>query len=81
MISTNKIKNMPIIDIKVFFGRRLQEIRKNKNISQEELAFLSNIDRTYISGVERGKRNISIVNINKIAIALKVDIELFFKKD
>jgi len=72
---------MPIIDIKVFFGRRLQEIRKNKNISQEELAFLSDIDRTYISGVERGKRNISIVNINKIAIALKVDIELFFTKD
>lgn len=72
---------MTSLDIKTSFGKKLQQIRKSKNISQEELAFISNIDRTYISGVERGKRNISIVNINKIAIALDVDITVFFKKD
>jgi len=61
-------------DVRIIFGRRLKEIRINKNISQEELAFRSGLHRTYISSIERGQRNISIVNIKKIADALDIDI-------
>ena len=66
-------------DIIEKFGKRLKEIRLNKNISQEELGFKANLDRTYISSVERGKRNISLRNVEKLAIALEIDIVDFFK--
>jgi transcriptional regulator with XRE-family HTH domain len=61
-------------DVMIIFGRKLKEIRIKKNISQEELAFRSGLHRTYISSIERGQRNISIVNIKKIADALDVDV-------
>lgn len=54
------------------FGGRVRELRQRAGISQEELADLAELDRSYIGGVERGKRNISLVNIHKIARALKV---------
>lgn len=54
------------------FGKKVQSIRNEQNISQEKLAELSELDRTYISSVERGQRNISILNILKIADALGV---------
>jgi len=65
-------------DIKKVFGENLRRIRMEKNISQENLAFLSGLDRTYVSGIERGKRNVSLVNINKIALALNVEIKELF---
>ncbi len=61
-------------NIKVLFGKQLRKIRMAKGISQEELAFRSGLHRTYVSSVERGERNISIVNIQKLAEALGVDI-------
>lgn len=54
------------------FGKKLRKIREESNISQEELAELSGLDRTYISGVERGKRNISLRNIFKLSNALQI---------
>lgn len=54
------------------FGQKIQAIRNQQKISQEKLAELSGLDRTYISSVERGQRNISILNIIKIADALGV---------
>ncbi len=54
------------------FGKKVQSIRNEQTISQEKLAELSELDRTYISSVERGQRNISILNIIKIAGALGV---------
>jgi transcriptional regulator with XRE-family HTH domain len=57
------------------FGDNLRIIRKQKGLSQEELAFRSSIHRTYISDVERGSRNISIANIEKLAKALKVKMK------
>ena len=63
------------------FGTRLRELRLSRNISQEELGFRSKLDRTYISSVERGKRNISLRNIEKISKALNIDINEFFKND
>lgn len=54
------------------FGKKVQAIRASQKISQEKLSELSELDRTYISSVERGQRNISILNIIKIADALNV---------
>jgi transcriptional regulator with XRE-family HTH domain len=56
------------------FGDRVRSVRGAKGISQEELAELADLDRTYISGVERGVRNISLVNISALARALGVRV-------
>jgi transcriptional regulator with XRE-family HTH domain len=58
--------------IREAFGARVRELRHNAGLSQEELATTANLDRSYIGGVERGERNVSLVNIHKIARALKV---------
>lgn len=54
------------------FGKQLQAIRLAKGWSQEKLAGEADLDRTYVSSVERGKRNISLINIYKLAKALDV---------
>ena len=56
------------------FGKRLRQIRLEKKISQEQLAFKSGLHRTYICDIERGVRNVSLVNIEKIAKGLNVKI-------
>ncbi len=66
------------MDVKLLVGKRVKELRNKLGISQEELADLASLDRTYITSVECGKRNISIVNIEKLAIALKVTLKDFF---
>ena len=66
------------MDIKLLVGKRVKELRNNLGISQEELADLAGLDRTYITSVECGKRNISIVNIEKLAKAWKVSLAEFF---
>jgi len=58
--------------IKKEFGERVRSIRAQKGLSQEELALVCGLDRSYIGGVERGERNISLINIHKIAEALGV---------
>ena len=63
------------------FGARVRDLRKEKDISQEALADLAGLDRSYIGGVERGERNISVGNIEKIAIALNVEIRVLFSND
>ncbi|GLG82038.1 helix-turn-helix domain-containing protein [Acinetobacter calcoaceticus] len=60
------------------FGIRLAELRKQNGISQEKLALESGLARSYLSGVERGQRNISLLNIYKIADTLDIPIERFF---
>ncbi len=66
------------MDIKHLVGKRVRELRNSIGISQEELADLASLDRTYITSVECGKRNISIVNIEKLANALQVSLKEFF---
>lgn len=66
------------MDIKLLVGKRVRELRNNIGISQEELADLAGLDRTYITSVECGKRNISIVNIEKLTNALQVSLKEFF---
>jgi transcriptional regulator with XRE-family HTH domain len=67
-------------DFKVLFGKRLRELRMARGLSQEELAFAAGLDRTYVSSCERGKRNISLENIYKLAAALGVKPEQFFQE-
>lgn len=63
---------MSVTDYKILFGQRLAQLRKQLGFSQEALALESGIARSYLSGVERGQRNISLVNICRLAETLKV---------
>ncbi len=65
------------------FGKNVRKYRLKQNLSQEKLAELSNLHRTYISDIERGKRSISLNNIEKIASALNIkEYKLFlFEED
>jgi DNA-binding XRE family transcriptional regulator len=64
--------------IKKRFGERVRELRKQKELSQETLAGACDLDRTYIGGVERGERNVSLINIHIIARALGVSVKDLF---
>lgn len=65
-------KNAPPTDPRVLFGLRLAELRKAKSLSQERLALESGIARSYLGGVERGQRNIALLNIWRLADALGI---------
>ena len=62
------------MDITEQFGRRVRYFRKLRNLSQDELAELCGLHRTYIGSVERGERNITLLNADKIANALSVNL-------
>jgi len=67
-------------DILKKFGERVKNLRLQKGItSQMKLSFKTGLDRTYIGGIERGERNVALLNIEKIAKALGVKIEDLFK--
>lgn len=66
-------------DIAVRFGQRVRELRKARGRSQEAFAAECGLDRTYISGIERGRRNISLRNIEVIAKALGISISDLMK--
>ncbi len=57
-------------NIQKLFGDKIRELRKKRGLSQEDLAFKSGLHRTYISDIERGSRNVSLRNIEKIAKSL-----------
>jgi len=65
--------------VTVKFGKRLKQLRKQNNLSQEQLSFKTGLHRNYICDVERGNRNISIEAIQKLANGLNVDITELFK--
>ena len=62
------------MNIKEKFGEKVKAMREQKSISIEHLANISNVDRNYISDIEKGKRNISIDIIEKIVTALDTDL-------
>ena len=64
---------MPL-DIRVRFGRAVRRIREEQGINQEEAAERCGLHRTYYSGIERGVRNVSLVNIEKVAKGLKISL-------
>lgn len=61
-------------NVLIRFGEKLRKVRQQKQISQEKLAELAGLHRTYVSSVERGERNISLENIAKLANALAVSM-------
>ena len=68
---------MPRSDARVLpaaFGRAIRELRTGEGLSQEALAERAGLHRTYIGGIERGERNVSLVNIDLLANALGVDL-------
>ena len=64
--------------ILVRFGKKVREVRKNQGLSQEELAHKAELHRTYIGMIERAEKNITLLNIEKIAIALDLSIKTLF---
>ncbi len=65
--------------ILIHIGHNIRDIRKSKNISQEGLALKSDLDRSYVGRVERGERNLSVLNVCKLAKTLKVNPCVFFE--
>jgi len=61
-------------DPRIVFGRRVRQFRLERGLSQEKLAELADLHRNYVGGVERGERNVSLLNIVKLAHGLKVRV-------
>jgi transcriptional regulator with XRE-family HTH domain len=66
-------------DVRVRFGKALRKRRHELGVSQEEFADLCGLDRTYVGGIERGERNLALVNIEKLARALKISLSDLFR--
>jgi transcriptional regulator with XRE-family HTH domain len=66
------------MNIKQKFGQKVKELREEKSFSIEQLANVSNVDRNYISDIEKGKRNASIEIIEKVINGLETDFATFF---
>ncbi len=66
-------------DIRVRLGKTVRRRRHRLGVSQEAFADLCGLDRTYIGGIERGERNVAIVNIEKIARALRISLSELFR--
>lgn len=66
-------------DVLAQFGQRVRALRIAKGLSQEDLAELCNLDRTYISGIERGRRNLGLRNVAALAASLGVSLAQLFE--
>lgn len=69
------------MDIRKKIGLRIKEYRTNLKLTQEALAFKAEIDKTYVNEVENGKRNVSVINLEKIIYALDVTVRDFFDSE
>ncbi len=65
-------------EILITFGNKVKALRKERNLSQEQLSFKADLHRTYIGMIERAEKNITLINIEKIAFALNVKIKDLF---
>ncbi len=68
------------MDVRVRVGRNVQGLRRDQGLSQEELAHRADVHQTYLSGVERGRRNPSVLVLARIAEALGADVEDLTRK-
>ena len=64
--------------ILIHFGKNVRKFRKEKGLSQEQLAFKADLHRTYVGMIERAEKNITLLNIEKIAYALEISINNLF---
>jgi transcriptional regulator with XRE-family HTH domain len=69
------------MDLRKLVGKNVRHLRQQRGWSQEDLAFEAGLDRTYVSGVERGVRNPTVLVIGRIAKALKVQAEVLLRRD
>ncbi len=69
------------MDVKLKIGQRIKELREVAGMSQKDLSYAADLDRSYIASVENGQRNVSIVNIEKIAVALNATLKEFFSSN
>lgn len=69
------------MNIQEKIGNRIRELRLQKQLSQEALANIAEVDRTYMTSVENGRRNISVVTLEKILIALSISFSKFFDSE
>lgn len=65
-------------EILLKFGKRVRQLRKERNLSQEELSYKTDLHRTYIGMIERAEKNVTLINIEKIATALNIEIKELF---
>lgn len=63
----------------VALGKKIREIRMKKGVSQESVALASGLDRSYFGGIERGEHNVAVANLEKIAVALNINMSEFFR--
>lgn len=70
--------DLPGMDIKLKVGQRIKELRKQLELSQEGLAYKAEVDRTYVTDVENGRRNVSLEILERLIKALNVPIAEFF---
>lgn len=69
---------MTRIDIRLRIGLRIKDLRSQANLTQDELAYSIDLSRSYLAEVETGKRNVSIVNLERISSGLGVSLTTFF---
>ena len=74
----NTFTNM---DIKVAIGERIAQLRKAKKLSQQKFSYEAEIERSYLTHVEKGRKNISIETLNKITDALEISLKEFFNQE
>ena len=67
------------MDIKTKIGAKIRELRHKANLSQEQFGSRCGLDRTYIAGIEQGKRNVSVINLEKIAKAFGISLSELFE--
>lgn len=78
MIYSPQVPTFVRVNIKLKIGLRIKELRESKEMSQKDLSYTADLDRSYIASIENGQRNVSIVNIEKISAALGVTVKEFF---
>jgi transcriptional regulator with XRE-family HTH domain len=66
-------------DVRIRFGKAVRQRRNKLGVSQEAFADMCGLDRTYIGGIERGERNVALVNIEKIAKTLRLSVAQLFR--
>jgi len=67
------------MDIKAKIGNRIRKLRHDRDLSQEQFSHICGLDRTYIAGIEQGNRNVSIVNLEKIAEGFEISLSQLFR--
>jgi transcriptional regulator with XRE-family HTH domain len=67
------------LDVRIRFGGAVRKRRQKLGVSHEEFADLCGLDRTYVGGIERGERNLSLVNIEKIAQTFRISLSELFR--